>query len=148
MPSQLSRFTANQPPSPIFRRTDPSTMTQEQTSQFLSETAHIPSTESMCYPSSWEALESFASIFKSRMSYLGLDIESSSIAALPQKKGFRNRRPLAIDTSWDTMTTADEPSSYIQEPPTTPKNSQSGHFFGSSPRSVVDSPESSSKHFF
>jgi hypothetical protein len=119
-------------------------MTQENRSQLLSESSHSPSTESMCYPSSWEALESFASIFASRMSYLGLDVEeSSSIAALPQKKGFRNRRPLAIETSWDT----DESSSYIQEPPT-PKNSQSGHFFGSSPRSVMDSPDSSTNQFF
>jgi hypothetical protein len=123
--------------------------TQEKTSQLLSESSHSPSTtESMCYPSSWEALESFASIFASRMSYAGLDIESSSIAVLPQKKGFRNRRPPAIETSWDTMTTADcEPSSF-QEPPSTPKNSQSGHFFGSSPRSVMDSPDSATNQFF
>jgi hypothetical protein len=146
MSSQLSRLTAKQHQPPI-EEADPSTMTQENRSQLISESSHSPSTESMCYPS-WEALESsFTSIFASRMSYLGLDPDLYSDTALPPTKGFRSRRPPAIETSWDTMTTADEPSSYIQEPPT-PKNSQSGHFFGTSPRSVMDSPESVRKQFF
>jgi hypothetical protein len=145
-------------------------MTQEQRSQLLSESSHSSSaTESAgsltptpppSYSSLEASLRSVASICgfpcrsnaepwpnSSTMSRLGLDPDTSAVAVLPQKKSFRNRRPLAIETSWDTITTADEPSSYIQHPPT-PKNSQSGNFFDPSPRSVLDSSDSSTRQFF
>jgi hypothetical protein len=122
-------------------------MNQEKRSQLFGKPSQSPATEgigstltaSASYSSS-EASRSVAS--KPR---LGLDPDSSS---LPQKKSFRNRRPLAIETSWDAMTTADDPSSCIQHPPT-PTNSarQYGQFFDPSPRSVMDSSDST-KQFF
>jgi hypothetical protein len=121
---------------------------------------NIPATESIDYVplslspspsySSLEASGSVASPFhkkaktgpnSSAMSRPVLDGDYPSIAGRPQTKSFRSRRPVAIDTSWDTTSTStsttDEPSSFHQ--PSTPKNSaQSGHFFGPSPRSVLD----------
>jgi hypothetical protein len=142
--------TPNQQQPPI-EGTDPSMMNQEKRSQLFGMSPHSPATDgsgsltltaSASYSSS-EASRSVAS--KPR---LGLDPESSACAVLPQKKSFRSRRPLAIETSWDTMTTADDPSSCIQHPPT-PNNSarQYGQFFDPSPRSVLDS-SSSTQQFF